>query len=74
MDPKRLDAHNAAMKHMAKATELMKDGIALHEAQRAGLISEGDAVDRFVELSDRAADETDIAAEAIREFLGPESK
>ena len=74
MEPKKEAAHDEAMVHMKKATELLRESVEVHEDEVAGLISHEEAIPRAVALNERAAAESDLATKAIRDFLGDDPK
>lgn len=73
MEPEKEKAHNEAMKHMKRATEHLRESVAVHEAEVAGTLTHEQALPMAVALNAMAAEESDLAAAAIRDFLGDET-
>ena len=61
------DKRSEYFEHAAEATELLKRSVAVHEEEEAGTISHDEAIDRVIELNERAATEIDLALEAFYE-------
>ena len=74
MEPKKEVAHDEAMVHMQKATELLRESVKVHESEVAGHLSHEEAIPRAVQLNTQAATESDLATEAIRKFLDDDPK
>ena len=74
MEPKKVAAHHEAMVHMQKATELLRESVKVHESEVAGHLSHEEAIPRAVALNEKAAGESGLAAEAIRDFLDDDPK
>ena len=69
MEPKKEAAHEEAMRHMKKATELLRESVKVHQAEMDGSISQDEAIPWAVDLNEQAAAESNLATEAIRDFL-----
>ena len=74
MEQKKVAAHEEAMVHMRKATELLRESVEVHEDEVAGLISHEEAIPRAIGLNEQAGVESDLATKAIRDFLGDHPK
>ena len=74
MEAKKETAHDEAMLHMKKATELLRESVNMHEAETDGQITEDEAIYRVVGLNERAGLESDLASESIRDFLDASEK
>jgi hypothetical protein len=74
MEPEKEAAHDEAMRHMKKATELLRKSLKVHEAEMAGGLTHEEAIPMATGLNEQAAAESDLATEAIRTFLDDRPK
>ena len=72
MDEEKEAAHEEAMRHMKQATELLRESLKIHRAEMDGLISSDEAIPLAIGFNERAASESNLASEAIRDFLDDE--
>ena len=58
-----------AVSHMQRATEHLRDSIALHDAEMAGMIDSDTALPYVIDFNRRAIAEGEVATKAINDFL-----
>ena len=69
MEPDKVDAHERAMRHMKRSTELLRESVQVHEAEMAGLIPVEEARPAALSLNAEAIAESEEAIKAVEEFL-----
>jgi hypothetical protein len=67
MDKRKLARE--VIEHSDEATDLLNMSIAIHKAERQGLISEDEAIDECVKLNNQAISKMEEAINLQQEFL-----